>query len=161
MIFVTVGTQKFQFNRLFEYLDNKVANEKITDKIFAQIGNSTYIPKNYEYKKFLDKEEFENIIDRASIVITHAGVGTIIFSIKKRKKTIVVPRLKKYREHVDDHQLQIAKTFSNKEFVINNGENIEELLVNIERANEKKFNKYYSSNKKIQNIIEEFLLNNL
>lgn len=161
MIFITLGTQKFQFNRLLEYIDNEIKKNNITEKVFAQIGNSTYVPRNYEYKKFLDKEEFEDILCSADIVITHAGVGTILSSVRHEKKTVVVPRLKKYGEHVDNHQLQIAETFSEKNFVITNGEDIHNLLENVEKARNKSFDKYYSSNQKIQNIIETFVMNNL
>ena len=157
MIFVTLGTQKFQFDRLLKYIDLQIENGEIKEKVYAQIGNSTYKPKNYEYKEFLDKIEFNKVMNESSLVITHSGVGTIIASINENKPVIVVPRLKKYGEHIDDHQLQIAESFSQKNFVLSNGENIEELLKNIKKAKKYKFDKYTSSNQKIQSIIEEFI----
>lgn len=157
MIFVTLGTQKFQFDRLLKYIDEQIENGKIKEKVFAQIGNSTYQPKNYEYKDFLDKTEFNEMIKESSLIITHSGVGTIIASINENKPVIVVPRLKKHGEHVDDHQLQIAESFSQKNFVISNGEEIEDLLNNIKKSKKHKFDKYKSSNKKIQSIIEDFI----
>ena len=114
LIFVTLGTQKFQFDRLLKYIDEQIENGKIKEKVFAQIGNSSYQPKNYEYKEFLDKEEFNKKIKASKLIITHSGVGTIIASINENKPVIVVPRLKKFGEHVDDHQLQIAESFSKK-----------------------------------------------
>lgn len=159
LIFITVGTQKFQFNRLLEYIDEKVSTGEIKEKIFAQIGSSTYIPKNYEYKDYIDKNEFSKNIEKSDLIITHAGVGTIITAINKNKKVIVVPRLSKYKEHVDNHQLEIAESFSNKNFVLSNGENIEELLSNIKKAKSNKFDKYNSSNEKIQDLIIEFVEN--
>ena len=107
MIFVTLGSQKFQFDRLLQAVDEL----KTDEEIFAQIGYSNYEPQNYEYKKFLDRDEFENVMDKADIVITHGGTGAIIGAVKKGKKVIAVPRLKKYGEHVDDHQLQLVEQF--------------------------------------------------
>ena len=114
MIFVTVGTQKFQLNRLLKILDD----ERQDEKIFAQIGFSTYKPKNFKYKNFLTQKEFSEYIKKASIVITHAGVGSILTAMEYGKPILVFPRLKKYGEHVDDHQLQIAETFMEKKYLI-------------------------------------------
>lgn len=157
MIFITLGTQKFQFNRLLKYIDEQIEKGKIKEKVFAQIGGSTYLPKNYEYKDFIDKNEFTDKLEECELVITHAGVGTIIAAINMDKKVIVVPRLAKYNEHVDDHQLEIADSFSKKNYVLSNGENIEELFSNIKKTKNMKFNKYNSSNEKIQDLIINFI----
>ena len=57
MIFVTLGSQKFQFNRLLKAIDGL----EVEEEIFAQIGYSDYIPVNYSYKTFLDRNEFNEI----------------------------------------------------------------------------------------------------
>ena len=111
MIFITLGSQKFQFNRLLKAVDELVATGKINDEVFAQIGYSDYKPINYKYERFLDKEKFSLVMDNAKIVITHGGTGAIIGAVKKGKKVIAVPRLAKYGEHVDDHQLQLVGQF--------------------------------------------------
>ena len=110
-IFVTLGSQKFQFNRLLKAIDELYEKKIITLDVFAQIGYSDYLPKNYRYKKFLDRDEFNNEMENADIVITHGGTGAIIGAVKKGKKVIAVPRLAKYGEHVDDHQLQLIEQF--------------------------------------------------
>ena len=91
LIFITLGTQKFPFNRLLEYIDIQVEEKNIEEDVFAQIGNSTYIPQNYKYKRFIDRTEFENLLSDADIIITHAGVGTIISAVNNKKKTIIQP----------------------------------------------------------------------
>ncbi len=111
MIFVTLGSQKFQFNRLLKKIDELVEYRLLKEEVFAQIGASDYIPRNYNYKAFLDREEFSKIISRCDTVITHGGTGAIIGAVKKGKKVIAVPRLAKYGEHVDDHQLQLIEQF--------------------------------------------------
>ncbi|MBH1939367.1 beta(1,3)galactosyltransferase EpsH [Mobilitalea sibirica] len=113
MIFVTLGSQKFQFNRLLIAIDKLVQNNLITDKVFAQIGFSDYIPKNFEFTQFLNRDKFIETLNNCNIVITHGGTGTIITAVKLGKKVIGVPRLVKYSEHVDDHQIQIIDQFDN------------------------------------------------
>lgn len=117
MIFVTLGSQKFQFDRLLKKLDELVETGIITDKIMAQIGASTYIPKHYEYVRFMDREKFAKTMDACSVVITHGGTGVIIGAVKKGKKVIALPRLAKYGEHVDDHQLQLLHQFDDLKII--------------------------------------------
>lgn len=157
MIFVTLGSQKFQFNRLLIEVDRLVEEGKITEEVFAQTGYSDYEPKNYEYKNFLDRDEFADIMGKCDKVITHGGTGAIIGAVKQEKKVIAIPRLKKFGEHVDDHQLQIIKEFKNMNFIgstneISELEDIMNCIDNIE------FNKYKSNTNNIIQKIEQFLI---
>ncbi|MFR3684816.1 MAG: glycosyltransferase, partial [Enterococcus sp.] len=104
MIFITLGSQKFQFNRLLRYVDNLIEKGKIEDKVFAQTGFSDYKPSYFDYKEYLCREEFLEHIARASLIITHGGTGVIVTALKANKKVIAIPRQVKYKEHVDDHQ---------------------------------------------------------
>ena len=88
MIFVTLGSQKFQFNRLLIEIDRLIEEGKITEKVFAQTGYSDYKPKNYKFNKFLNRDEFNDIMSKCDKVITHGGTGAIIGAIKKRKKKL-------------------------------------------------------------------------
>lgn len=157
MIFVTVGSQKFQFNRLLKEIDKLIEEKNITEEVFAQIGYSDYSPKNYKYKSFLDRNEFTNIMSKCDKVITHGGTGAIIGAVKNEKKVIAVPRLSKYGEHVDDHQLQIIGEFEKMNFIYPIYE-IEELGASIRYVDEKKFKQYISNTKRIINSIEQYLI---
>lgn len=117
MIFVTLGSQKFQMNRLLETLDSLIENKVIQDEIIVQSGACTYTPKYLEVYPFLDKDKFNEYMSKADLVISHGGTGAIVTALKHQKKVIAVPRLAKYGEHVDDHQLQICDTFLNKEYI--------------------------------------------
>ena len=117
MIFVTVGSQKFQFNRLLKEIDKLIEDKVIKEEVFAQIGVSDYIPKNYKYTKFLNSEEFNNNLKKCDMVITHAGTGVIVNAVKLEKKVIALPRLEKYGEHVDDHQIQLIDEFKELNFI--------------------------------------------
>jgi len=83
MVFVTLGSQKFQFNRLLRAIDELCAKGEIGEAVFAQIGYSDYEPKKYTYKQFLNRQEFAEIMDKADIVITHGGTGAIIGAVKR------------------------------------------------------------------------------
>ena len=110
MIFLTVGTQ-FSFDRLVKAVDELVSRNGFEEKIFAQIGDTSYRPHNFEYVQFLDKEAFDNCIRKASGMISHAGIGTITMALDNVKPLLVMPRLKRYGEVVNDHQLAIAREF--------------------------------------------------
>lgn len=112
MIFVTLGSQKFQFDRLLAQIDRLIEDGTITEPVLAQTGHSTYVPKHFQTQAFMDREAFAAAMEKADTVITHAGTGAIIGAVKKGKKTIAVPRLSQYGEHVDDHQLQIVAQFT-------------------------------------------------
>ena len=156
MIFVTVGSQKFQFNRLLKEIDRLVEEKKINEELFAQIGYSDYEPKNYKFKKFLDRGEFFNIMSECDKVITHGGTGAIIGAAKKGKKIIAVPRLKIFGEHVDDHQLQIIEEFRRMNFIksVNKIEELNEVINNVDSF---KFDKYESNTNVIIKSIDNFI----
>lgn len=156
MIFVTVGSQKFQFNRLLKEIDRLVEEKKITEEVFAQTGYSDYKPKNYKYKNFLDRGEFSNIMSKCDMVITHGGTGAIIGAVKRGKKVIAVPRLKEFGEHVDDHQLQIINEFEKMNFIksVNAIEQLYSVISNIISC---EFNQYESNTQIIIKSIEKFI----
>ena len=156
MIFLILGTQKFQLNRLLREMDELYKQGKIKERTFAQIGCSDYLPHNYDYIDFLDRENFEDKIKESDLIITHSGVGSILTSLKYEKPVIVYPRLCKYKEHVDDHQLEIAKAFAKRKYVLYCGED-DDLYEVIKQAKYTKFEKYTSSTHNIVRIITDFL----
>jgi len=106
MIFVTVGSQPFE--RLVMAVDELIERSIIKEKVFMQISNSKYIPKNAKWCKFVEPTQFNKLIKKANLIISHGGTGNIFTFLKFRKKIIIVPRLREYNEAIDDHQLQIA-----------------------------------------------------
>ena len=154
MIFVTVGSQKFQFNRLLKEIDKLIEEKVINEEVIAQIGVSDYVPKNYKYYDFLTREQFTKYMKKCDLVITHAGTGAIITALKNDKKVIAIPRLKKFQEHVDDHQIQLINEFKELDFIEPVYE-IEKLEEAIEKVKNKKYNKYVSNT---DNIINDLIL---
>ncbi|WP_125771766.1 PssE/Cps14G family polysaccharide biosynthesis glycosyltransferase [Companilactobacillus furfuricola] len=127
MIFVTVGTHEQPFNRLIQKIDEMVKNKIIQEEVFVQIGYSTYEPKNYKWSKLLSPEEMDYYMKEADTVICHGGPATFMKALSLGKKTIVVPRQKKYDEHVNDHQLVFAERVKDKGYSIIPIKNIEDL----------------------------------
>lgn len=154
MIFITLGSQKFPFNRLLKKMDEMVENG-FNEVIFSQIGNSSYKPKYYSFKDFLDKKEYMSFIQNADIIITHGGTGAIVNAIKKKKKVIAVPRLAEYGEHVDNHQLQIVEQFK-KLNLIYACEDLD-LTKAIKIVRETEYSEYISNTNKIIENIDRFI----
>jgi UDP-N-acetylglucosamine transferase subunit ALG13 len=118
MIFVTVGTHTQSFNRLLKAVDELIAKGKIKEEVIMQIGYSTYEPKHARWFRFTTHDEIEKLNKEARIIITHGGAGSILTALKYKKPTIVIPRLKKFDEHTDDHQLDLVKTLEKEGKVI-------------------------------------------
>lgn len=156
MIFITLGSQKFQFDRLLKEVDRLIEKNILKEEVFAQIGYSEYFPVHYKYKRFLDREEFQEYEGKATIVITHGGTGAIIGAVKKGKKVIAVPRLAKYGEHVDDHQLQLVGQFDEMN-IIEACYSVDDLETAFNNLNVREYMVYRSNTNKIIDDIKNFL----
>ena len=90
---------------------------------------------------FIDYQEMEKLIEKADLIITHGGTGSIVTPLKKGKKVIACPRLKKYREHVDDHQQQIVDIFSEVGYIlkVDENSNLDDLIKEIKNKKMTKF----------------------
>ncbi len=107
MIFVSVGTHDQSFDRLVKAAD--ALTQTLKEEVTIQRGVSSYEPKNCKSISFLKSNEFEAMCRQARVVVVHGGAGSIMTSLLLGKPTVVVPRLKRYGEHNDDHQLQLTK----------------------------------------------------
>lgn len=106
MIFVTVGTHPVGFERLVRAMDDVAAG--LEEEIVMQVGGTPYTPQHAQCFDFAPLEEQEHWCASASVVVSHAGAGSILTVQKAGKPLVLVPRLKKYGEHIDDHQLELA-----------------------------------------------------
>lgn len=109
MIFVTVGTEKFAFDRLLIVLENAMKNKRIEGEVFAQTGSSKFNSSYFPCVKILSPKEWAEWVERSDVVVSHAGQGSISSCLKIGKIPIVFPRLAAFKEHVDDHQMELAK----------------------------------------------------
>jgi beta-1,4-N-acetylglucosaminyltransferase len=110
MIFLTVGTQ-FPFDRLVMTVDALLEKKIVSELVFGQIGETEYKPRNFEYTASMEKQFFDDMVGKSSAIISHAGVGTITIAMETGKPLLVMPRLSRYGEVVNDHQMLIAERF--------------------------------------------------
>lgn len=107
MIFVTVGTMHLDFARLIRKMDEISA--RTGERVVVQTGLATTKPEHAEHFAFKPREEIAALIAGARVVVTHAGIGSVIDVLKAERPLIIVPRLKRYNEHNTDHQLDLAQ----------------------------------------------------
>lgn len=156
MILVLLGTQNNSFHRLLEEIEKLIDKKIIKDEVIVQSGHTKYKSNNMKIFDLLPKEKLDELQKKASIIITHGGVGSIISSIKEGKKVIAVPRLHIYNEHVNDHQKDIISLFNKKGYIIgiNQVEELEQAILQVKEFVPKK---YIQDNTKMLNIISDFI----
>ena len=108
MIFVTVGTEKYPFDRLIRAIDEAAARLP-GEPVLVQAGQSRFVPQACRWERAYPYAEMEGYIAQARVVVAHAGVGSILLCLRHGKIPVVMARLRAFGEHVDDHQLQIAE----------------------------------------------------
>lgn len=136
MIFVTVGTHEQQFDRLIEYIDNLVKDKIIKDEVIMQIGYSTYEPRFCKWSRIMSYDQIKKNIENAKIIICHGGPSSFIMPLKIGKVPIVVPRQLKFKEHVNDHQVDFIRDITERLgtiIPIYNIEDLRDLIVNYEK----------------------------
>lgn len=118
-VFVCVGSRSYPFDRLFKELDRVVASGAIESTVFAQIGSSAYEPKNFAWERFMNSQTFNARMTEADIVVSHGASGSIMGALSAGKKVVVVARLARYGEHINDHQVGINETLASEGLVLN------------------------------------------
>lgn len=159
MILVLLGTQNNSFTRLLEAIQYNIDKKVINEEVIVQAGFTKFESNDMKIFSMIDKDRFSKLQEEADLVITHGGVGSIISSLEKGKKVIVAPRLKKYNEHVNDHQIQIAKKFKQQGYVkyIVNMKNLSKVIKSMEKFSPKEYKK---SGSNVISIIENYIDNN-
>ena len=108
MIFVTIGTQ-LPFDRLIKIIDELAP--QLNEEIVAQVYQCGFTPQNIKTVDFLAPDEFNTLFDKARLIVSHAGMGTILSALQKDKPIIVFPRIAALGEHRNEHQLATARKF--------------------------------------------------
>jgi|MudIll2142460700_1097286.scaffolds.fasta_scaffold37707_3 UDP-N-acetylglucosamine transferase subunit ALG13 len=112
MIFVTAGNHFQGFERLLEKVDEIAP--RIPHEIIVQKGYSKYVPHNTKYFDFVPANTATEYIRKSELVVSHAGMGTIILSKQFGTPIVILPRRKIYGEHVNDHQMEIAQVLEER-----------------------------------------------
>ena len=109
MITVITGMDPFQFDRVVQAIDELAGAGKIGEEVFIQLGAGNYVPRHCTHEKFLSFAGISEKIRQSSVVITHAGAGSTLNCIHNGKHPVMIPRLAKFGEVVDDHQVPFAE----------------------------------------------------
>ncbi|AXR06865.1 glycosyltransferase [Salinimonas sediminis] len=128
MLFLTIGTQ-LPFDRLVGMVDK--VNSELQLEIEAQVGNSKISANNLKTVSLLPPDEMDNKLDSCEVIISHAGMGTIITAIKRSKPIIIVPRVAALGEHRNDHQKDTVDSFRGVSgvYVAESYEELKELII--------------------------------
>lgn len=156
MIFVILGTHELPFTRLLQEVERLKKEGLIEDDIIVQSGHTKFETSHMKMVPFFNFEEMDRLFDEARLIITHAGTGSVITGLKKGKKVIAAPRLEKYGEHNDDHQLQLTSTFVEQEHILSWGdkEDLLELIHLAEAFNPKPFE---SKQQQMFSLLKQFI----
>lgn len=156
LIFVILGTQRFQMNRVIDEIDYLVETGKIKkEDIIIQNGYSQ--PSKFvKCFQMVGEDQFDEILTKSEVVITHGGTSSIIKALKNGKKTIVIPRKAKFQEHVDDHQKEICDVFKEQGYaeVL---DDIKQLGSTIDLIQTREYKQMNSSKELSRYIIDEVL----
>lgn len=113
-LFVPLGTQKFSFDRIVNELNNLVLQGRYSANEIVMQSMSYNVKPSFIAHEIIPLDTFNRYMDNAEIIIIHAGVNSIMSSMQRGKPLIIVPRMKEFGEHVDNHQLEIAHLMENK-----------------------------------------------
>lgn len=155
MIFVTVGSQKFPFDRLLQKVDQLVRDRVIQEEVFIQTGSSRYVPC-CRHQAFCSQDLFADLMRSCRVLITHGGAGTMVDAVKQGKPVIAVPRLARYAEHVDDHQLELVCQLHNQNllYACPDVEQLPELLHQLESHT---FDRFASNTERFLSSLDEYI----
>ncbi len=159
MIFVTVGNDFRSFDRLLREMD-KIA-PRIPTEIVIQRGYSTYLPKNTRHFDFVPMDTATDYMRNSEMVVSHAGIGTIILCKEYGTPILIIPRSKAYGEHMNDHQLEIAKALEKKEaehiYVAYGEDQLEERILNVLDCKERSVPIQNPGKTNLLKVIKEFI----
>lgn len=159
MILVTLGTQDKSFTRLLDAIQKQIDLGNIKDKVIVQAGCTKYKSKDMQILDLIPYDEFEKYIKECDLLITHGGVGSIITGLKNKKKVIAAARLAKYKEHTNDHQLQIIKNLSVSGYILplDDFDKLDEVLISAKTFKPKT---YKSNTDNMIKLISNYIDNN-
>lgn len=156
MILVILGTQDKDFSRLLKAVEKQIIDGNIKEEVIVQAGQTKYESKYMKIFDLLPTPEFNKLLDKADLIITHGGAGSILNGIKRNKKIIAAARLSKYKEHHNDHQKQIIDEFVKQGYILelSDFDKLDELLKQAKKFKPKKF---VSNTKNMIKLVENYI----
>jgi UDP-N-acetylglucosamine transferase subunit ALG13 len=112
MIFVTVGSQ-LPFDRLVKGIDQLTSDLSV--EVFAQIGEGSYEPSNFPWERLLTPTHFNELVKKSTLIVSHAGIGSVLSAQRWGKPILIFPRLASHGEHRNDHQLATLRALKDRD----------------------------------------------
>lgn len=159
MIFVTLGTQDKSFKRLLLAIQKQIDEGNINEEVIVQAGYTKFESDKMKIFDLLSMDEFNNYMEKCDLLITHGGVGSILKGLKNNKKIIAAARLEKYKEHTNDHQIQIIENFTNNGYILKL-DNFEKLDIALKEAESFVPKKYISNRDNFIMKLKNYIDNN-
>lgn len=156
MILVLLGTFPTEFTRPLSEIEKLLNSGIIREEIIVQNGYTRFDSNYMDLRGFISLKELEQLYEEASLIISHGGSGSIIKGLKLGKKVIAIPRLSKFGEVVDDHQLELVNEFANLGYLLpwNENQRLEDVLKYAITFHPKK---YLSQKEKIIQFLDNYL----
>lgn len=156
MIFVTLGTQDKPFSRILDLIDKS----GIQEDVVVQGGFTSFKSPKMQMHTYFSPYELNDNLMKSRIVVTHGGVGSIMQGLKLKKKIIALPRLAKYGEHQNDHQLEIVGAYAKRGYILEwqEGESFDDVLL---RAESFKPTQFESNHSVFVSKLKEYIQNNV
>lgn len=114
-VLVTLGTERFDFSRAVRSIFPVLPNDC---DVLWQVGTTQAAPPMGRTVSLIPHDEMADAVAEADVVITHAGVGSVLTALNAGHCPIVLPRSARYAEHVDDHQIDLAATLRERHLAI-------------------------------------------
>lgn len=114
LVLVMVGTDHHPFGRLVDWMDQWTRDQTAGDvRVVIQHGR-TRAPRTAEGRDFIPRQELDELIAEATVVVCHGGPSTIVETRRRGLSPIVLARSTRLGEHVDDHQQRFAQAMSDR-----------------------------------------------
>ena len=158
MIFVTVGNeQRYPFTRFLRIID-EVAPD-IPDEVVMQIGPDSHVPQNCKYFSFIPHQEYMEVFGKSRLIISHCATGVMIHAIRLMKPIILFPRRAEFNEHLDNHQVETAKSLEGRQgvWVTYDEEALRKIVMTFARGGEMSYAAQKTEETGIIEAIAEFL----
>lgn len=111
MIFLTVGTHQ-PFDRLVQAMDAWCAASGQGPRVMGQITDplpGAYVPRHFEWVGRLDPAAHDRHMAEAELIVSHAGMGSILTALRHARPIVVMPRRADLHEMRNDHQLATVR----------------------------------------------------
>ena len=159
MIFVTLGTNDKRFDRLLKAVEKAIKDGQINEEVIAQVGFTSYESDLMQVVEYCNQSEFEDYLNRASLVICHGGVGSIMSALQKDKIILAAARLQEHGEHVNNHQLELLTAFEDDGYLIYM-KDLEDISPYLKQAKSFAPKKFVSNQDNFAQMIKDWINNN-